>query len=202
MCDNGFGESGCKGSPIQSKVSRYRAKESSIFIQCFGGVNVLREKIMMFHWFRWFVFMIVSVVVLYVHCDNMTDNRWVNPCSKLLKHQSYSRHLKVQKSNDVMLNDNDFHGSVAFGAQTVPRLCRLDESGRKNGKKVSDLNKQDKVVVITVCGCLLECLFIIWGGVNNGAHGSSCLQYTLLRVLSASAGNLKSAVAIVFERNL
>ena len=52
-----------------------------------------------------------------------------------------------------MLNDNDFHGSVAFGAQTVPRVCRLDESCRKNVKKVSDLNKQDNIVVETVYGC-------------------------------------------------
>lgn len=35
--------------------------------------------------------------------------------------QSISRsqvdNLKVQKNHDVMMNGNDFHGSVAFGAQ-------------------------------------------------------------------------------------
>jgi hypothetical protein len=46
---------------------------------------------------------------------------------------------KVQKNSDVMLNGNDFHGSVAFRAQTVPRAGDLDESCQKIHKEI-DLN--------------------------------------------------------------
>lgn len=56
-----------------------------------------------------------------------------------MRRSCFSWHLKVQKSNDVMLNDNDFHGSVAFRTQTVPRVCRLDESCRKSIKKRATL---------------------------------------------------------------
>lgn len=72
MCDNGFGESGCKGSPIQSKVSGYHAQESSIYTQCFGGVYILHE-ILMFHWFWRTLLMIVCILLFCIFTAMMWE---------------------------------------------------------------------------------------------------------------------------------
>lgn len=71
----------------------------------------------------------------------------------------------MQKNSDVMLSGNDFHGSVAFRAQTVPRAGNLDESCRKNAKKsMTYINKsRSNFLVDGKCLKLFEecnvCLF-------------------------------------------
>lgn len=61
-----------------------------------------------------------------------------------------------------MMNGNDFHGSAAFRAQTVPRADDLDESCRKNGKKfVTHINITviAPLFLLVFVECMLDCLF-------------------------------------------
>lgn len=80
-----------------------------------------------------------------------------------------------------MINDNDFHGSVAFGAQTVPRVCRLDESCRNNVKS-SDLNKQTKLHNTDWEWNACLCVYYLQDCKQWYIVESSCLQCTLLLI--------------------
>lgn len=69
--------------------------------------------------------------------------------------------LKVQKNHDVMMNGNDFHGSVAFGAQLYlghAIWMKVDEKTLKLVTYIINQWSHLSVLNIKIMECLFLCL--------------------------------------------
>lgn len=136
MSENGFGKSCCKGSPIQPKVSQIalhvRVKFVMLLLRIVVWDNVISELTPI-------ILMIDSIMIFYGRNAVVLATCYVLDLKFMAK--TYSNIiLRAKKNNDVTMNGNDFHGSVALGAQTVPEPGHLDESCGKY-TKTCDLHK-------------------------------------------------------------
>lgn len=117
MCDNGFGESGRKGSPVQSKVIHISTSSNtpanSLLLCCIYGKEKANSQT------HCSIIWLTDSIILFWRRNAPTKglhDLWNNILCQSIRGFLVDN-LKVQKNHDVMMNGNDFHGSVAFGAQ-------------------------------------------------------------------------------------